>query len=137
MKLTFALLARYAEIDPESGLLNVTGGGIDVFGVKHLPASFPMPFVLQFRYPEAEAGQAFTITMGTFDSALELVGEQTDFEITPNLGEYHAEGSHGIYAVAGTVQLAVESVGAHSMWIEVDGSVAGDIPFQVFLSDEQ
>jgi hypothetical protein len=42
VKLTLALLARYAEVDPDSGLLNLTGGGVDVFGMTRLPAEFTM-----------------------------------------------------------------------------------------------
>jgi len=136
VKLTFALLARYAEIDPDSGLLNVTGGGIDVFGLERLPAEFPIAFALQFRYPEHEAGQAFQITLATLDPQIQPVGEPTDFEITPQLGEYHADGWQGIYAVAGTVILAVESAGTHSISIKIDGALAGDIPFQVFRAGD-
>jgi hypothetical protein len=56
------------------------------------------------------------------------------FEITPKLGTYHIEGGHGTYTVAGAVSLAVESVGLHSISVGIDGAVAGDIPFQVFLA---
>ena len=136
MKLTFALLARYAEIDPDSGLLNVTGGGIDVFGLDRLPAEFPIAFALQFRYPEHEAGQTFHIALATLDPQIQPVGEPTHFEITPHLGEYHADGWQGIYAVAGTVILAVEAPGTHSIGIRIDGALAGDIPFQVFQASD-
>jgi hypothetical protein len=136
VKLTFALLARYAEIDPDSGLLNVTGGGIDVFGLERLPAEFPIAFALQFRYPEPEAGRTFQIALATLDPQIQPVGEPADFEITPHLGEYHADGWQGIYAVAGTVTLAVESPGTHSISIKIDGAVAGDIPFQVFQASD-
>ncbi len=135
MKLTFALLARYAEVDPESGLLNVTGGGLDVFGLKHLPAEFSVAFALQFRYPEHEAGQSFRIALATLDPQIQPVGESTDFEITPHLGEYHADGWQGIYAVAGAVTLAVEAPGTHSVNVKIDGALAGDIPFQVFQAN--
>lgn len=132
MKLTFALLARYAEVDPESGLLNLTGGGIDVFGLKRLPAEFPIAFALQFRYPEPEAEKTFQIAMATLDPQIQPVGKSTDFQITPHLGEYHADGWNGIYTVAGAVTLAVEVPGTHSISVKIDGAVAGDIPFQVF-----
>jgi hypothetical protein len=136
VKLAYALLAKYAEIDPNSGLLNVVSGGIDVFGLKHLPASFPAAFALQFRFPESEAGKTFKIEMGVRDPQLQPIGQPTDFEVTPALGEYHADGSHGIYAIAGSVTLLAESVGAHLVWIEIDGAIAGDIPFQVFLAPD-
>jgi hypothetical protein len=132
VKLTFGLLARRAEIDPESGLFDIAGGGVDVFVLERLPAEFPVAFALQFGYPELEAGRAFQITVATLGPQIQLVGEPTDFEITPQLGEYHADGWQGIYAVAGTVILAVESPGTHSVSIKIDGAVAGDIPFQVF-----
>ncbi len=136
MKLTLALLARYAEVDPESGLLNLTGGGVDVFGLKRLPAEFPMACALQFRYPEAEAGKTFQIALATLDPQIQPVGKPTDFEITPRLGKYHAEGWSGIYSVAGTVTLAVETPGAHSISVKIDGAIAGDIPFQVFRAND-
>lgn len=136
MKLALALLARYAEVDPDSGLLNVTGGGIDVFGLEHLPAEFPIAFALQFRYPEHETRQAFQITLATLDPQIQPVGDPTDFEITPQLGRYHADGWQGIYAVAGTAILAVESPGTHSISIKIDGALVGDIPFQVFQAGD-
>lgn len=135
MKLALALLARYAEVDPESGLLNLTGGGVDVFGLKRLPAEFPMAVALQFRYPEAEAEKTFRIALITLDPQIQPVGQSTDFEITPHLGAYHAEGWQGVYTVTGVVTLAVESPGAHSISIKIDDAVAGDIPFQVFRAE--
>jgi hypothetical protein len=137
VKLTLALLARYAEVDPGNGLLNVTGGGIDVFGLERLPAEFPIAFALQFRYPEPEAGQAFQITLATLDPQIQPIGEPTNFEITPQLGRYHADGWQGIYAVAGTLILPVESPGTHSISIKIDGALAGDIPFQVFQASDE
>jgi len=59
------------------------------------------------------------------------VGKSTDFEITPDLGEYHADGWQGIYAVAGVVTIRIESPGPHSISLKVDGHVGGDIPFQI------
>lgn len=132
MKLTLALLARYAEVDPESGLLNLTGGGVDVFGLKHLPAEFTMACALQFRYPEAEAGKTLQIALTTLDPQIQPVGKPTHFEITPRLGKYHAEGWYGTYTITGVVTLAVETPGTHSISIEIDGAVTGDISFQVF-----
>jgi hypothetical protein len=41
----------------------------------------------------------------------------------------------GTYTVAGVVMLAVESPGAHSISVKIDGTVASDIPFQVFRAD--
>jgi hypothetical protein len=137
VKLTLALLARYAEVDPESGLLNLTGGGVDIFGLKRLPAEFPMAYALRLRYPEAEAGQIFQIALAILDPQIQPVGKPTDFEITPRLGEYHADGGHGTYTIAGTVTLAVESPGMHSISITIDGAIAGDIPFQVFLATDE
>ena len=134
MKLTLALLARYAEVDPESGLLNLTGGGVDVFGLKRLPAEFSVACALRFLYREVEDGKAFQVAMATLDPQLQPVGQPTGFEITPKLGQYHVEGGLGSYTVAGAVTLAVESAGLHSISITIDGAVAGDIPFQAFLS---
>jgi hypothetical protein len=105
---------------------------VDVFGLERLPAAFPMAFALQFRYPESEADKTFQVSMATLDPQIQPVGKPTDFEITPHLGKYHADGWNGIYTVAGAVTLAVEVAGTHSISVKIDGVVAGDIPFQVF-----
>jgi hypothetical protein len=137
VKLTLALLARYAEVDPESGLLNLTGGGVDVFGIKRVPTEFTMACALRFLYREVESGQTFQVTLATLDPQLQLVGKPTDCEITPHLGAFHVEGGLGTFTVTGAVTLAVESVGLHSISIAIDGAIAGDIPFQVLLSDDE
>lgn len=55
MKIQTALLARYAEVEPQGGLLNVTGGGVDVFGLRQLPAEFIVAVALQLVFDEQEA----------------------------------------------------------------------------------
>jgi hypothetical protein len=92
---------------------------------------------LRFRYPEAEAGRTFQVTLSTLDPQIEPVGKPSEFKITPRLGEYHVEGGHGTYTVAGAVTLAVESAGIHSISITIDGAVAGDIPFQVLPTNDE
>jgi hypothetical protein len=136
VRVAFGVLARYAEVDPESGLINLTGGGIDVFGVANLPVQLAMPFVLQLRYHEAEVGQLRRITMQVLDPELKAIGQAASFEITPKVGEYHATGWQGIFAVAGEALLMADSPGVHSVQIRIDGEVAGDIPFQVVLAPE-
>lgn len=136
MRVTGALLARYAEVEAEGGLLNVTGGGVDVFGVRELPVHFPMPFALQLRFQENEAEQTHEISLVIRDPQLRQIGERTAFEIKPTLGEYHAEGWEGIFAVAGTVGLYAEVAGAHSIGIQIDDAERGDIPFRVVLADD-
>lgn len=137
MKLTLALLARYAEVDPDSGLLNLTGGGVDVFGMKRLPAEFTMACALRFLYREVESGQTFQVALATLDPQLQIVGKPTDFQITPHLGAFHVEGGLGTFTITGAVTLAVKSVGLHNISITIDGAIAGDIPFQVLLSDDK
>jgi hypothetical protein len=63
VRVTAALLARYAETEPDGGLLNVIGGGTDVFGVPELSVDFSMPFGLQLRFAEADAGTTFQVGM--------------------------------------------------------------------------
>lgn len=135
VKVTLALLARYAEVDPASGLLNIVGGSVDVFGVARLPVEFPMGFAIQFRYPPAQSGVAKRVTLATLDPSLQVVGQPTTFEVTPQLSEFHAEGWQGVFAVTGSIDLAVEAEGAHSVGIRIDDRESGDIPFQVFLVD--
>ncbi len=75
--------------------------------------------------------------MATLDPQLQVVGKPTNFEITPHLGAFHVEGGLGTFTVTGAVTLAVESVGLHSISITIDDAIAGDIPFQVLLSDDE
>jgi len=131
VKVAFGVLARYAEVDEDSGLINVTGGGVDVFGVTRLPVELYTRFVLQLRYPESEAGQLRRVTMQVRDPQLKIIGEAAAFEITPTLGQYHASGWQGIFAVAGTARLMADSPGVHSLEFRIDGNLAGDIPYHV------
>jgi hypothetical protein len=136
VRVTAALLARYAEVETEGGLLNIIGGGTDVFGVPALPVSFSMPFALQLRFDEAEAGQTFQVGMIIRDPQLESIGGPTEFPIVPTLSEYHAEGWEGVFCVAGVVGLYAEEPGTHSVGIQIDGAERGDIPFQLVLMDD-
>ena len=135
MRVQAALLARFAETDPESGLLNLVGGGLDVFGLNEAPAQFPVAFAVLLRFAESEADRTFDLTFVLRGPALEPVGEPTSFEITPRLGEYHAEGSEGTFTATGALRLITESVGTHSVSVQIDGIEAGVIPFQVLLSE--
>jgi hypothetical protein len=108
-----------------------------VFGLKSLPAEFPLACALRFLYREVEAGQTFNVALATLDPQLQAVGAPTEFQITPTIGEYHVDGGHGTYTVAGAVTLAIALAGLHSINITIDGVSAGDIPFQVFLSAEE
>jgi hypothetical protein len=137
VKLTLALLARYAEVEPESGLLNLTGGGLDVFGLKSLPAEFELACAMRFLFREVEADHPFRVTLVTLGPDLAPVGAQSDFEIVPRLGEYHIEGGLGTYTVAGALTLRVVSPGMHTINIAIDDATAGSIPFQVFRFEER
>jgi len=130
VRVTFGVLARYAEVDPESGLLNLTGGGIDVFGVESLSFRFTMPFVLQLRFHEAEAEQVHRVTMQVLDPRLQILGEAASFPITPKVGKYHATGWEGIFSVAGGARLMADSTGAHSVQIRIDDELAAISPFK-------
>lgn len=118
-------------------MLNIVGGGIDVFGVAHLPVDIPIGFALQFRYPQAESGVTREVRLTTLDPSLQIVGQPTTFEVTPQLGEFHAEGWLAVYTVTGGIELTVEAEGTHSLGIQIDGFESGAIPFQVFLADDE
>jgi hypothetical protein len=135
VRVTAALLARYAETEIEGGLLNIIGGGTDVFGVRSLPVSFAMPFAMQLRFAEADADRTFQVGMLIRGPQLDVVGEPTGFPVSPTLGEYHAGGWEGVFYVAGVVSLYAEQPGTHSVGIQIDGVESGDIPFQVLLAD--
>jgi hypothetical protein len=129
MKLQTAMLARYAEVEPQGGLLNVTGGGVDVFGIPNVPADFPMAFVLQLTFDQTEADIEHRLGVTVLGPELQPVGEHIDLPFTPRFGEYRPEGWRGIFAVTGAIDLRVEAYGAHSIQIRFDGELAGDIPF--------
>jgi hypothetical protein len=134
VRVAFGVLARYAEVDSEHGLVNLTGGGVDVFGVEHFPVQFMQRFVLQFRFDESEAGRRHHVVMRVLDPQLKPIGEAASFEIAPKLGEYHASGWQGIFAVAGAALLVADSPGVHSLEIRIEGEYAGDIPYQMILA---
>jgi hypothetical protein len=56
VKVAFGVLAKYAEVDPQSGLVNMTGGGIDVFGVVDFPVEFMQPFASESRVQPRPGG---------------------------------------------------------------------------------
>ncbi|MGC2375172.1 MAG: hypothetical protein WA484_14985 [Solirubrobacteraceae bacterium] len=134
MKVQTALLARYAEVEPQGGLLNVTGGGINVFGVRRLPADVPIAFVLQLVFDEAEADIEHAVSLLVRDPQLQVVGEPVSTPFTPRLGEFHAPGWRGIFSITGGIVLPVHTAGPHSLGIQLDHAEAGDIPFQVLLA---
>lgn len=136
MRVVFGVLARYAEVDSESGLVKLTGGGVDVFGVERFPVQFMQRFVLQLRFDEAEADQLHHVVMQVLDPQLKPIGEAASMEITPKLGQYHASGWQGIFAVAGVARLEADAPGVHSLEIRIDGEHAGDIPYQMVLAAE-
>jgi len=135
MKIQTALLARYAEVEPEGGLLNVTGGGINVFGVDRLPADISIAFVLQLVFDDVEAGHKHTITLLIRDPQLQVVGEQVDVEFVPKFGELRAPGWRGIFSIAGGIVLPIRAAGPHSLGIQINQTETGDIPFQVLFAD--
>jgi len=135
MKVQTALLARYAEVEPQGGLLNVTGGGINVFGVRVLPVDVPIAFVIQVVFDEQEANVEHTISLLVRDPQSQVVGEPVNTTFTPRFGEFHTPGWRGIFSITGGIVLPVQAAGAHSLGIQLDRAEAGDIPFQVLLTD--
>jgi hypothetical protein len=134
MKVTLAALARYAETEPNSGLLNIVGGGIDVFGVEALPMRYKVALALQLRYPDTEAGRTHRLTLACYGVDPQMrIGEETAVDFTPTIGPYHTPGSPGLFAITGPFELTATSAGLHSVRVEIDGVEAYDIPFRVFL----
>jgi len=131
MKVQTALLARYAEVESESGLLNVTGGGLSVFGSDRLPLELPVGFVLQLTFDESEADQEHRLEVEVLGPDLQAVGETIDVPFTPRFGQFHTPGWRGFFAITGSLTLLMEAAGAHSVQIALDGQIAGDIPFLV------
>jgi hypothetical protein len=135
VRVTLALLARYAETEPDGGLLNIIGGGTDVFGVAELPVEFSMPFALALRFDEPEADTPILVSMVIRGPDLQDLGPDTDFSIIPTLGAYHAPGWEGVFYIAGVIGLYAEQHGGHSIGIRLDGIEAGVIPFQIISPD--
>jgi hypothetical protein len=134
VKIQTALLARYAEVEPQGGLLNVTGGGIDVFGVRRLPAEFTVALVLQLVFDESETGKEHELAVVVRGPDLQAVGERMAWPVTPVLGEMHAPGWRGFFSIAGAITIAVTAEGSHSIGLQLNGAEANDIPFQVLLA---
>jgi hypothetical protein len=138
VRVTAALLARYAETEPDGGLLNVIGGGTDVFGVPELPVEFSMPFGLQLRFAEADAGTTFQIGMVVRgpDPTSSPPAPPTEFGITPQFGDYHAPGWEGVFYVSGVVALDADEYGRHSISILINGKESATIPYQIVESQQ-
>lgn len=138
MKVRFAAFARYAETEPETGLLNLTGAGASVFGVESVPVTIPTYFALLLGFEEDEVGQEREIRpvlrLGT--GQLDVVQRPEPFTITPRLGEYHAPGWEGAYAITGILDMAIQEPGAYYLDLHIDDAEesAGSIPFQVILA---
>jgi hypothetical protein len=129
MKVQAALLARYAEVDSNGGLLNITGGGLDIFGSPRLPVDISVAFVLQLTFDEAEAGTEHRLTVFVRDPDLAQVGKTVDVAFVPRLGELHPPGWRGHFSITGGLELHVEREGPHSVAIQIDGRESADLPF--------
>jgi hypothetical protein len=138
VRVQLAVLARYAEVEEQMGLLNLTGAGIDIFGVRSVPADLPVHFALQLRFEEQEVGIERQVTLAVKGADLAVESQPASFSITPQLGPYHAAGWQGIYAVAGGIVLPVTAAGTYFLDVMFDGESepAGSVPFQVFLDAE-
>ena len=84
MKLQTAMLARYAETE-QGGLLNITGDGVDVFGIPELPLEFTMALALQLTFDESEADREHELAVIVLGPDLEPVGQAMTVPFTPGL----------------------------------------------------
>jgi hypothetical protein len=131
MRVQWATLARYAEVEAGSGLMTIVGAGAEVFGLPSLPDRLTTFLALQLRYPEAEADHEHLATLTVRDPDLQPVGRSVEVPFEPAPNPLHAPGWEALFSIGGAISFTVDAVGTYSIGIELAGAHAAEIPFRV------
>jgi hypothetical protein len=131
MRVQWATLARYAEVELGSRFMTIIGAGAEVFGTPSVPARLRTYLALQLRYPEAEADHEHLVTFTVRDTRLHQVERPIDVRFVPALSPLHAPGWEALFSIAGPVSLTVDAAGTYSIGVDFTGAHAAEIPFRV------
>jgi hypothetical protein len=131
MRVQWATLARYAEVEVRNGLMTIVGAGTDVFRMPSLPSRLTTYFALQLRYHEAEADHEHFATFIVRDPDLQPVDRPVEIRFEPALNPTHAVGWEALFSIGGTISFTVGAVGTYSIGIDLTGAHAAEIPFRV------
>ena len=131
MRVQWATLARYAEVELGSRFMTIVGAGAEVFGTPSLPARLRTYLALQLRYPEAEANHEQLVTFTVRGTDLQPVGRPIDVRFVPALNPLHAPGWEALFSIAGPMSFTVDALGTYSIGIDLTGGHAAEIPFRV------
>jgi hypothetical protein len=131
MRVQWATLARYAEVEVESGLMTIVGAGSEIFVLSSLPDRLRTYLALQLRYPEAEADHEHLATFTVRDPDLRSVGRSIEVPFEPALNPLHAPGWEALFSIAGPISFTVDAAGTYSIGIELTGAHAAEIPFRI------
>jgi hypothetical protein len=131
MRVQWATLARYAEVEVESGVMTIVGAGNEVFVLPSLPRRLRTYLALQLRYPEAEADHEHLATFTVRDPDLQPLGRSIEVPFEPALNPLHAPGWEALFSIAGPISFTVDAVGTYSIGIALTGAHAAEIPFRI------
>lgn len=130
MRVQWALLTRYAE--QRNGLYTMVGAGIDAFYPQGLPTLIQAFLVVQFRFGTEEVGATPELEFVVRDEQTQVVGEPVPVTIDPlRLNANHPPGYQGGIGLCGPFGVPVETAGAYSLNIVVEGALGWDLPFRV------
>jgi hypothetical protein len=131
MRVQWATLARYAEVELGSRFMTIVGAGAEVFGTPSVPARLRAYLALQLRYPEVEANHEHLVTFTLRDIDLQPVGQPLDVRFVPALNPLHALGWEALFSIAGPMSFTVDALGTYSIGIDLTGAHVAEIPFRV------
>ena len=131
MRVQWATLARYAEVELGSRFMTIIGAGAEVFGTPSVPARLRTYLALQLRYPEAEADHEQLATFTVRDPDLQPLGRSIEVPFEPALNPLHAPGWEALFSIAGPMSFTVDAVGTYSIGVDFTGTHAAEIPFRV------
>jgi hypothetical protein len=131
MRVQWATLARYAEVELGSRFMTIVGAGAEVFGTPSVPARVRTYLALQLRYPEAEANHEHLVTFTLRGTDLQPAGPPVDVRFVPALNPLYAPGWEALFSIAGPMSFTVDAHGTYSIGLDLTGVHAAEIPFRV------
>ena len=131
MRVQWATLARYAEVEAGYPLMTIIGAGTDLFRMRSLPLRLTTYLALQLRYHGVEADHEHLATLTVRDPDLQPVGRPLEIRFEPTLNPRHAVGWEALFSIGGAISFTVDAVGTYSIGIGLTGAHAAEIPFRV------
>jgi hypothetical protein len=131
MRVQWATLARYAEVEEGHARMTIVGAGTDVFRMPSLPSRLTTYLALQLRCHEVEADHEHLATFTIRDPDLEPVGRPVEVPFEPALNPMHPAGWEALFSIGGAISFTVDAVGTYSIGVDLTGAHAAEIPFRI------